>query len=228
MIIPIVPQFFAFWLFFIPFYFLVGFPNDAEQFFYFAFILVFLNMAAYYLAMLIAAITKNEKAALGIFPLLFLFMSTFSGYSIPITAVPKFWTFGPYVSMMRWAFQGLMINFYASFNTDDDASYSSGNGNILKHYSFNGFNKSYSFPIIAVYIVFNSLVTLYFMQGTTKRTVKVTDASNGVPKDKQNIPVSETKSDEQKPKTISLASIYESVPVIADVVYKVTFSQLLL
>jgi hypothetical protein len=140
---PILPQFVAHWFFAIPAYFIVGFPPYAENFFYYSFNLFFLSQVAYYLAMLIAAATRNEKAALGLFPLAFIFNSTFSGFTININSIPKFWTFGPYVSFFRWSYQGLMINRYNVFATDDSPFFDTGNGNPLKYYAFDGMSKNW-------------------------------------------------------------------------------------
>ena len=143
-ILPILPQFIAHWFFAVPAYFIVGFPSYAENFFYYAFNLFFLSEAAYYLAMWIASATKNEKAALALFPLSFIFSSVFSGFTININSIPKFWTFGPYVSFYRWSFQGLMINRYSGFATDDSPIYANGHGDVLRYYAFDGLSKNWS------------------------------------------------------------------------------------
>ena len=142
-VMPVLPQFVAHWFFVIPAYFLLGFPPYAENFFYFSFNLFFLSQVAYYLAMMTAAATRNEKAALGLFPLAFLFNSTFSGFAININSIPKFWTFGPYVSFVRWSYQGLMINRYNAFATDDSSTFDTGYGDPLEYFAFDGMSKNW-------------------------------------------------------------------------------------
>jgi ABC-type multidrug transport system permease subunit len=78
----------GFTLFNIISYFLCDFPADSGYFTYFYFALFFSAMNAYYFAMFLAASTGNEIMALTLFPICFLFLSTFAGYAIPVNDVP--------------------------------------------------------------------------------------------------------------------------------------------
>ena len=57
--------------------------------------------------------------------------------------IPKFWTFGPYVSFVRWSYQGLMINRYNAFATDDSSTFDTGYGDPLGYFAFDGMSKNW-------------------------------------------------------------------------------------
>jgi len=48
----------------------------------------------------------------------------------------------------RWVFQGTMVNQWGSYETDDLTYAPNGNGNVLKLYSFENFDKFDSFWIM--------------------------------------------------------------------------------
>jgi ABC-type multidrug transport system permease subunit len=102
-------QFGFHFLFIICAYFLVNLPSDGEYFFYFLFLLFFANTCAYYSAMWLAAATDNEQLAFALFPILFLFLAQFAGYSITLDSIPSFWVWAPYVSYARWVFEGKVL-----------------------------------------------------------------------------------------------------------------------
>ncbi len=84
-------------------YFSCSFPNDASYFFYFAFLLYFANVLQYLFAMFLAVSTGSQALAFSIFPVTFLFVTTFSGYAIVVEDIPNMWIFGPYISYGRFA-----------------------------------------------------------------------------------------------------------------------------
>jgi ABC-type multidrug transport system permease subunit len=106
-LVTTIPIQFAFhFLFILSMYFLVQLPSDGDYFFYFLFLLFFANTTAYYSAMWLAAATNNEQVAFALFPIIFLFLAQFAGYSITLDSIPSFWSWAPYVSYARWVFEG--------------------------------------------------------------------------------------------------------------------------
>ena len=87
-------------------YLLAEFPSDFEYYAYFYLITFLVNLASYYTALLLAATTRNGPHALAIFPLVLLFLSMFSGFSITVDQVPDGWSWAPYISYARWAYEG--------------------------------------------------------------------------------------------------------------------------
>jgi ATP-binding cassette subfamily G (WHITE) protein 2 len=158
-------------LFVIFLYFQVKFPSTASYFFYYLFILLFANVISFYSAMWLAAATGHEQVAFALFPLMFLFTANFSGFAITVNSVPPFWSFGPYLSYGRWLYQGLMVNEWEMFDTDDNPI-STNNGNVLAEYDFTGFDKNDSFWIGLLYIMGFSLMTYYSMLPPKKHLQK--------------------------------------------------------
>ena len=83
-------------------YFSCSFPNDSSYFAYFSFLLYFANVVSYLMAMFLAVWTGSQAVAFSVFPILFLFVTTFSGYAIAVNDVPNMWIFGPYLSYARY------------------------------------------------------------------------------------------------------------------------------
>lgn len=102
-------------------FFLVDFPRTGEYFFYYYLSLLSANVVSFYSALWLAASTGNEQVAFALFPLMFLFTANFAGFAITINAVPPFWCWAPYISYARWLYEGLMVNEWTRFDTDDFA-----------------------------------------------------------------------------------------------------------
>jgi ABC-type multidrug transport system permease subunit len=131
-------QFGYHFLFIILSYFLVQLPANGSYFFFYLILLFFANTTSYYSAMWLAAATMNEQLAFALYPVMFLFLSQFAGYSITINSIPPGWSWAPYLSYARWVFEGLMVNQWEQFDTDDapDDQLEDGNGNVLAIYDF--------------------------------------------------------------------------------------------
>jgi ABC-type multidrug transport system ATPase subunit/ABC-type multidrug transport system permease subunit len=168
-ILTVIPlQFLGFSLFAITVYFLCEFPAELGYFSYYFTLMFLAAMNAYYFAMLLASATQSATMSLVLFPITFLFLSTFAGFAIPVNDVPVFWSWAPYIDYIRWTFQGLMTNQWAKYDDDDSASDS-----VLSLYGMEGFNKMDSYWILglATGII---LVGVYFgMRPPRKGLVKL-------------------------------------------------------
>lgn len=162
-------------LFVIITYFLTGFPNDAGYFFYYFFLLLLANMTSYYFAMLLAAATGSAQLAFAVFPVTFLFLSMFSGFTITVDSIPAEWTWAPYISYARWVFEGLMVNQWSGkYSTNDPAD---GDGDtVLSNYDFDSFDKGNSFWIVLLNMAGIMILTYVAMRPPTNRLIKVDDA----------------------------------------------------
>lgn len=158
-------------IFIIIIYFCCGFPSSAEYFFYFFFALYLANIISYYCAMYLAVSTGSQQMAFSLFPLTFLFFSTFSGYAIAVHNVPTFWTWAPFISYARWTFEGLMVNQWGQYNDDD-------NGNVLAQYDFNDFNKNNTIWISLLFMGFFGGMCYISMQPPKRHLEKVNDVSD--------------------------------------------------
>ena len=90
-------------------YWLVGFRSGAFGFyFYFMFMI---SLCGLFFSQFLAAVSESSEMALTLTPLFLLVIILFAGF---LVAVPNFpdWLgyWGPYISFMRWAFQGLVLN----------------------------------------------------------------------------------------------------------------------
>ena len=75
----------------------------------------------------------------------------------------------------RWIFEGLMVNQWGQYDTDDNPN-GSGYGDVLSQYGFEGFNKNDSFWIIFLYMLFFSALNYIYLQPPTKSLTKMDNA----------------------------------------------------
>ncbi|RYH28500.1 ATP-binding cassette domain-containing protein [archaeon] len=146
-------------------YFLVSFPLAFSYMFYFLTMMLLASLSSYYLAMAIAAYTNDQKLSLTIFPLCFLFLSTFAGYAIPVKDVSVVWKWATYVSYVRWAFQGLMNNQWGRYNSPED---NDGYHTVLDYYGFDNYNMYNSYWIMCFTI--GVMVTLAYLAMRPQRS----------------------------------------------------------
>ncbi|RYG68794.1 ATP-binding cassette domain-containing protein [archaeon] len=126
-------------------YFLVSFSLSAAYMFYFWSIMFLASLSSYYLAMFIAALTNDQNLSLALFILSVLFLATFAGYAIPVNDVSAGWQWATYVSYVRWAFEGLMVNQWEPYGSSQD---NDGQGTVLDLYDFDNYDKSNSYWIM--------------------------------------------------------------------------------
>ena len=127
---------------------------------------------------------------MAIFPLTFVFLSNFAGFGVNINDLPVIWRYwATYVAYPRWVFEGLMVNQWESFDTDDDVGSPDGNGNVLSLYGFEGFNKYNTYWILLLFCAFNALITLYALY-PAKRKIKRVEK----PTEEFEIPIPESTS----------------------------------
>jgi ABC-type multidrug transport system ATPase subunit len=168
-------QFAYHFLFVIVLYFLVQLPATANYFFYYLGLTFFMNLVAFYSSLWLAAATNSEALAFALFPITFLFVTNFSGYAISINSLPSFWAWGAYVSYGRWGFEGLMVNEWDRYSTDDitDDANKDGNGDLLDVYGFSGFDKGNAFWILLLYMMGFSAFAYYALLPPVKTLEKV-------------------------------------------------------
>eukprot|EP01039_Chlorochromonas_danica_P004846 gene4846-5314_t len=179
-VIPL--QVVGFVFFAIPTYFLCSFPLEWDYFWYFSSLLLIASLSSYYLAMALAAWTNDERMSFILYPLSFLFFSLFAGYAIPVDDVPAMWSWAPYVSYIRWAFQGTMVNQWSDYSSPED---NDGYPSVLEMFGFDGYDKYNSYWILSIVVVFNVLLAYLAMRPPRKNLKKLAlcDLLNGT-KDK--------------------------------------------
>jgi ATP-binding cassette subfamily G (WHITE) protein 2 (SNQ2) len=144
-------------------YSLMGFKFTSGYFLYFSFSLLLANICNYFIVTWFAAFFKEEEPAYALYPLSFLFMTTFSGYCINVRSISVVWNWAPNVSVMRWCFEGLMINQWNEFGIEGE--------NVLTLFNFNNFNKM---NCIWILILFNIVVmiAIYFAMLPSKNELR--------------------------------------------------------
>ena len=97
-------------------YWMVGFRAGAfGYFFYFTFAI---SLCGLFFSQFLAAVSQSSQMALTITPLFLLIIILFAGFIVAIPAFPAWLAYwGPYISFMRWAYQGLVLNEFDG-NTD--------------------------------------------------------------------------------------------------------------
>ena len=166
-------------------YFLVDFPMNEGYFFYYYVIVLLANLCSFYLAMSLAAGLGDEQLAFVFFPLTFLILSNFCGYSIVLDDVPSYYKWITEIDYVRWAFEGLMVNQWDRFDSDDYTYAINGNGNVLESYDFDGYDKNDSYWILVLNVGALMLVLYVTMRPPVKRLRKVPDAT--VPSSGRNL-----------------------------------------
>ena len=96
-------------------YWLIGIPAGAwaENYFYCFAILLATNAVGFAYAQLLAITAPSADWALAVFPISFLFLASFSGFTLLVTDIPVGWRWGRYVSFVRWTFQVLHASLYS-------------------------------------------------------------------------------------------------------------------
>ena len=157
-------------------YFSCGFPKEIAYFLYLYILLLLCNLAAFYIALCLAALTECAQISFSIFPLVFLFLCNFAGFSININNIPWGWSWAKYLSFARWSFEGLMVNEFSTFDNEKNKEYlehdrkeladrllpslsnqetvtiSSEGAKVLTLYGFEDFNKFDAFWIVSLFI----------------------------------------------------------------------------
>jgi ABC-type multidrug transport system ATPase subunit len=152
---------------------MVGFSDEVGAFFYFFFALLIANVASFYIALFLASVTASSQLAFSIFPIIFLFFGMFSGFTINIASVPPLWTWAPYISYSRWVYQGLMVNQWTRYLTDDDTPGGGDGLTVLQSYNFANANMYNTFWIILLNILAIAILVYLAMLPERSRLSKV-------------------------------------------------------
>lgn len=97
-------------IFFIISYFMCNFRQETDYVMYFFWITYLTNLSSYYMAMWLACAFSDEKFSFVLFPMIFLFLSTFAGYSVQLSDIPPLWQWAPVINYARYTFEGLMVS----------------------------------------------------------------------------------------------------------------------
>jgi hypothetical protein len=152
-------------------------PSGGAYFFYYVTVVTLTNYCGYATCLAIAANASSEDLALKLFPVLFFFLSTFAGFLRPIDDLPAIWIFIPYINYVRWAFEGLLINEFNQYGTDDTGN-RNGNGDVLSDYSFDNFDKNNCIWILLLFIAFLTMIIYYGLLPPKNELIKVQNASD--------------------------------------------------
>eukprot|EP00735_Rhodelphis_limneticus_P001164 TRINITY_DN11731_c0_g1::TRINITY_DN11731_c0_g1_i1::g.11530::m.11530 TRINITY_DN11731_c0_g1::TRINITY_DN11731_c0_g1_i1::g.11530 ORF type:complete len:382 (+),score=140.65,sp/Q9NGP5/ABCG2_DICDI/27.22/2e-31,sp/Q9NGP5/ABCG2_DICDI/24.80/1e-23,ABC2_membrane/PF01061.19/3.3e-34,ABC2_membrane_3/PF12698.2/1.1e+03,ABC2_membrane_3/PF12698.2/0.0001 TRINITY_DN11731_c0_g1_i1:867-2012(+) len=160
----------------VPIYWLAGYRDDAELFFFFMLTCFCIMFAGAHMIQLIAAAVPTTHHALAVVPMQSLFLMLFSGYMITVESVPDMWCWVPYVNFLRWGFEALSINEFEDSGCYDDDSSSHPNAcvpdeQILDNFDFNDDNKWTCLSILVLEdcaLMLATYLTLRFVAWTNK------------------------------------------------------------
>ncbi len=146
-------------------YTLCGFPADTGYFFYYYFLLFVTNLTAYCFTVFLAAATGSAQMALAVFSPLFFFLAMFGGFTIAVNNVPKPWIWAPIISFARWSFEGLMVNEFGGYNTEDG-------DRVLKDFDFDNYDKNNSFWIILINMCLFAIMSYVAMRPEKSKLIR--------------------------------------------------------
>jgi ABC-type multidrug transport system ATPase subunit/ABC-type multidrug transport system permease subunit len=161
-------------------YGMAGFNSNGSVYIYFVFTSFAGSMIAATTGMSLAANAPDEAAALAIFPLQFLIFTTFSGYTVRVDDLPIYWKWASYISYPKWIFEGLMVNEWQQFDTDDESGPENGNGDVLADYSFDSFALGDAIWIALLFALIFAATMYYGLLPPVNRLIKVGNASDVV------------------------------------------------
>jgi ABC-type multidrug transport system ATPase subunit len=144
---------------------------------YFLFLSFFVVEAAILMSTSLVAVFNSEITALAILPAFSFLLSVSAGFMIKLDDLPSYWHWLSYLSFQRWGFEGLVVNEFQQYDTDDAPSDSqeNGYGDVVSDYCFGGFNKDNAFGIIFItFVVFVGLI-FYGMLPARSKLVRAAD-----------------------------------------------------
>lgn len=143
-------------LWFVIAFYMCGYQQSLEYFMFFYWITFWTTVAAFYYAQGMAAGTQSAEVSFALFPMTFVFLTQFTGYSIAISDIPAAWKWASYISFPRWTFEGLMVN---DFGRRGDAG-----ERVLEQYGFDGFNEMTSMWIVLFSTGVCALASYWFLR----------------------------------------------------------------
>jgi len=90
-------------------YWLVGLPPSLPTYTYMFVATLLVNLTSFSFSQLLSTLSPSPSVALALFPITFMFLSNFSGFTILLSNVPTLWSWAPYISFPRWAYEGLVV-----------------------------------------------------------------------------------------------------------------------
>jgi len=98
-----------------------------------------------------------SQVALALFPIVFMFLSNFAGFTIQLNNINSGWVWAPYISFPRWAYEGLV---YVTFTEVQPDNYK----DLLSFYQFDDWEGIKSIYILVPYMLGVNLLVLWAMQ----------------------------------------------------------------
>jgi len=131
-------------------YLLVQLDRSPSVFFYTQFVTMLNNVVAFTFAQFLAASAPSAQVALAIFPVTFLFLTSFAGFTVPLQDLPSGWIWASYISYPRWCYEGIVAS---QFSVRIDGA------STMEYYGFGGWEPGKSFYILFIFLLlFNGLV----------------------------------------------------------------------
>jgi len=125
-------------------YFLVQLDHSPSVFWYTLFITMLNNLISFYFAQFLAAAAPSSQVALAIFPVTFLFLTSFAGFTVPLQDLPSGWVWASYVSYPRWCYEGMVAS---QFSVRADGA------STMEYYGFSDWRPAESFPVLFIFLL---------------------------------------------------------------------------
>lgn len=115
-------------------YWMVQLSSDPRVYWYMLVNTLLNNLVAFYFAQFLAAAAPSAQVALAIFPVTFLFLTSFAGFTVPLQDLPPGWRWAAFLSYPRWCYEGILASQF-SVRIDGKAT--------LTYYGFHGNKGTY-------------------------------------------------------------------------------------
>ncbi len=105
---------------------------------------------------------------------MYIYTRPHTGYPVLLDHIPYWWnTWLTYVTFMRFAFEGVMVNEFQHATSSNASLSSTPEELVLAVYSFQGYQVGYTFPILILNVVAAAAFTWYGMREHKSRITKV-------------------------------------------------------
>jgi len=161
-------QCFCFSVFFNLSWWLIHIPmgRHAANYFYCFAMLLTTNGLGFALAQLLAVTAPSADWALSLFTMLFLFLASFSGFTLLVPDIPLGWRWARYTSFVRWAYQGLVTQLFSSMRGGDG---------VVEYWGFAGTHPMELLAILWGYALALNLLSLLGQREPKSRLVLAAD-----------------------------------------------------
>jgi ABC-type multidrug transport system permease subunit len=140
-------------------YKMAGLRTDEGHFGPYYVILLIISWTGLFVGQTMAALSPTGQAAINFFPVSLFVSVAFAGYIVYIPSFPLWLrSWAPYVSFMRWGFQGLVLN---EFSGNSDLIYGS---YYIEEMGFDTYDRDQCIPLLIIFVALFGSIVLFSLR----------------------------------------------------------------